>query len=284
MGVRHRALELLRRLDAKSLDSRFTVEIEQGLNCSPFESDAVLQVVKEVFFPFLDAEAPVARPGKVTLVIVAADEPAGKSVADCRKQTVSLTLHRGADDDKLICERGPAAFRQARLLDLCQQALSQGGLLTAEDLAYRVFFVTPRTISRDLLVVRKNNPQVLIPMRSTLHDLGPVLTHRTQIIRLALKGKTTTQICQIMHHSPEAVANYISTFTRCAQLARKKISPEEIAFLLGRGIALIRAYLQILDECPKDRNMAYHLDELLRLGSCGAKKKQTPHTRRTSHE
>ena len=58
-------------------------------------------------------------------------------------------------------------------------------------------------------------------MRSTLHDIGPVLTHRTQIVRLALQGKTTSQICQIMHHSPEAVANYLSTFTRCAHwLAR----------------------------------------------------------------
>ena len=74
-----------------------------------------------------------------------------------------------------------------RIPDLCQQALSQGALLTAEDLAYRVFFVTPRTISRDLIAVRQANPDVLIPMRSTLHDLGPVLTHRTQIVRLRIE-------------------------------------------------------------------------------------------------
>lgn len=46
-----------------------------------------------------------------------------------------------------------------------------------------------------------------------------------------------------MHHSPEAIANYLSTFTRCAQLAQKKISPEQIAVLLRRGLRLIRAYL-----------------------------------------
>ena len=109
-------------------------------------------------------------------------------------------------------------------------------------------------------------------MRSTLHDLGPVLTHRTEIIRLALQGKTTSQICQIMHHSPEAVANYLSTFTRCAQLAKKKMQVGQIAFRLRRGVSLIKAYLKILDECPSDRNMAYHLDELLRIGSCGVEK------------
>jgi DNA-binding CsgD family transcriptional regulator len=273
MGIRHRDREVIERLESKTLDARFTTEIQQGLNCSPFEAQAVLDVVKEVYFPFLAAESTQPSPGKMTLIAVAADEPAGKPVAVCDKQTVCLTLHRGKIDDLLFQQRGPAGFRQARLLDLCQQALSQGALLTAEDLAYRVFFVTPRTISRDLKAVRQAHPDVLIPMRSTLHDLGPVLTHRVQIVRLALQGKTTSQICQIMHHSPEAVANYLSTFTRCAQLAREQMQVGQIAFLLRRGPALIRSYLDLLAECQRDRNMAYHLDELLRIGSCGGGKK-----------
>jgi DNA-binding CsgD family transcriptional regulator len=273
MGIRQRVHEVIERLDSKTLDSCFTTEIEQGLNCSPFEAEAVLGVVKEVFAPFFATEANPTAPGTITFMAVAADEPAGKPVARCKKQNVSLLLHRGSQDDILIIKSGPAAFRQARLLDLCQQALSQGALLTSEDLAYRVFFVTPRTISRDLIVVRQAHPDVLIPMRSTLHDLGPVLTHRTQIVRLALQGKTTSQICQIMHHSPEAVANYLSTFARCAQLAAKEMQVGPIAFLLRRGPALIQAYLDLLAECKADRNMAYHLDELLRLGSCGVGKK-----------
>src|SRR5262249_2033000 len=273
MGVRNRNREVLERLDAKTLDARFTTEIQQGLNGSPFEAEAVLDVVKEIDFPFLAAEASQAPPGKITRIAVAADEPAGKPVADCLKPTVCLIRHRGQIDDHLIHQNGPAGFRQPRLLDLGQQALSPGALLTAEDLAYRVFFVTPRTIARDLKVVRQAHPDVLIPMRSTLHDLGPVLTHRTPIVRLALQGKTTSQIGQIMHHSPEAVANYLSTFTRCAQLASKKMQAGQIAFLLRRGVSLIKAYLKILAECKRDRNMKYHLEELLRIGSCGGEKK-----------
>ena len=275
MGVRVRKREVIHRLDSKTLDCRFLTEIQQGLNCSPFESEAVLGVVREVYFPFLSAGATELAPGKISLVAVAADEPAGKPVVDCQKQTVCLNLHRGKIDDLLFQKQGPAGFRQARILDLCQEALSQGALLTAEDLAYRIFFVTPRTISRDLKALRQAQPAVLIPMRSTLHDLGPVLTHRTQIIRLALQGKTTSQICQIMHHSPEAVANYLSTFTRCAQLAHKQMQAGQIAFLLRRGVSLVKAYLKILAECKRDRNMAYHLDELKRLGCGGGEKKTT---------
>lgn len=39
-----------------------------------------------------------------------------------------------------------AAFRQARIVDLCQEAMSQGALLTREDLAYRIFFVSTRSV------------------------------------------------------------------------------------------------------------------------------------------
>ena len=124
MGVRNQHREAIERLESKTLDARFTTEIQQGLNCSPFEAEAVLDVVKEVYFPFLSSESPQAPPGMITLIAVAADEPAGKPVSHCKKQTVCLTLHRGKVDDRLIHQHGPAGFRQARLLDLCQQALS----------------------------------------------------------------------------------------------------------------------------------------------------------------
>jgi hypothetical protein len=57
MGVRNPKREVIARLDSKTLDARFTTEIQQGLNCSPFEADAVLDVVREVYFPFLAAGA-----------------------------------------------------------------------------------------------------------------------------------------------------------------------------------------------------------------------------------
>jgi DNA-binding CsgD family transcriptional regulator len=280
MGVRNRSKEALERLAAKTIDARFLYEIEHGLNCSPFEAEAVLQVVKEVYFPFLDAEQPLAPPGKITLVAVCADEPAGKPVVQCEKSTVCLTLHRGAEDDRLLKQQGAAGFRRARIPDLCQEALSQGGLLTAEDLAHRVFFVSPRTITRDLTALRRAEPGRMIPLRSTVHDIGPMLTHRTEIVRLALQGKTTSQICRILHHGPQAVANYLATFTRCAQLSRRGMQVGQIAFLLRRGPGLVRQYLELLAQSETDRNMAYHLDELLRLGDCRGEKKR--HLRRRS--
>ena len=275
MGMRNRPRETLERLSCKSLDASFLAEIREGLNCSPFEAVAVLDVVKEVYAPYLDAASTRAPPGRTSLMVVSADEPAGKPLARCQMQQVSLTVHRGSQDDRLLNKQGPAAFRRARIPQLCQEALSQGGLLTAEDLAYRIFFVTPRTISRDLKALRESDPEAVVPLRSIRQDIGPVLTHRTAIVKAALEGKTTTEICAALHHSPEAVANYLSTFVRCVQAQRRGMSAGEIAFLLRRGRSLIERYLELLAESEADPNRAAHLEELLRLGQAGGKKGAT---------
>lgn len=271
MGRRNVRREELRRLEAKTLEARFEREIREGLGCSPFEAQAVLEVVREVYYPYLDESAATAPPGRATVVAVCADEPAGKAIADCEKRTVSLTVHRGAEDDALLREKGPTAFRRERLVAVCQEALSQGVLLTREDLAYRIFFVSPRTISRDLAALREADPSMVIALRSTVRDIGPILTHRVEIVRLALEGKTTSEICTITRHSPPAVANYVATFVRCAQLAERGLQGGQIAFLLRRGKALIAQYLQLLATCETDKNRAYHLDEMLRWGE-GEKK------------
>lgn len=261
------------RLAVKTLEEQFRTEVQTGLNCSPFESEAVLNVAREVFAPLMGFAETPAPPGMMSVVAVDADEPPGKPLSRCRKRLVRLQVHRGGEDDRLLHEGGPEAFRRARIPDLSQQAFSQGTLLTREDLAYRILFVSPRTISRDLQALRRTNPDTPVPLRGMVQDIGPVLTHRVQIVRLALEGKTMTQICQRMHHSPAAVANYISTFTRCAQLHSKSMLRSQIAFLLDRSPALIDSYLELLAACRKEPNLSYHLDELLRLGTVSKKTK-----------
>jgi hypothetical protein len=276
MGIRNAKKEVLERLSNKTLDAQFLGIIREGLNCSPFESEAVLQAVKEVYFPYLDASAAQAPPGKITLMAVAAEEPAGKPIRHCALRPVCLSLHRGEEDDALLMEQGAQGFRRARIPELCQEAMSQGGLLTREDLALRIFFVNPRTISRDLAFLREHRPELPLPLRGTMQDMGPVLTHRVRIVRLMLEGKTTSEIRDLTRHSPQAIANYQATFTRCAQLAECGMQTGQIAFLLRRGRGLIEQYLALLQECRGDRNREYHLRELLRLGQGGEKKIARP--------
>lgn len=245
MGIRNQQKEELQRLREKTLDAQFLTTIQQGLNCSPFEAHAVLDVVNEVYGPVMNAASP-AQPGTLTLVAVAADEPAGKPVAQCAKRTIHLTLHRGAIDDHLLQTQGPAAFRRARIPDLLQEAIEQEALLTREDLAYRIFGVAPRTISYDLAALRRLLPAPALPLRGTVHDIGPVLSHRVAIITHALAGQTTTEICRQTHHSPDAVARYLALFTRVVQLQVAGYSVDHMAFLLHRSPSLIQRYVDLI--------------------------------------
>lgn len=246
MGIRNKKNEELQRLNEKTLDAQFLTIVQHGLSCSQFEASAVLDVVKEVYFPFLNADDGDPTPGMLTLVALAADEPAGKPVAQCAKRTIRITLHRGQIDDETLQTKGPAAFRRDRIPDILQEAVDQDALLTREDLAYRVFWVAPRTISYDLAAIRRQKPTLPLPLRGTVHDIGPVLSHRVTIIEHALAGQTTTEISRQTHHSPDAIANYLALFTRVIHLRAANFSISEMAFLLHRGVGLITRYVDLI--------------------------------------
>lgn len=273
MGIRSPKEEILNRLGSKTLDDRFLQIVREGLNCSPFESESVLEAVHEVYGPYLGSSPEQPLPGRTTLVAVDAEEPAGKPIASCAKRTISVTVHRGAEDDREMQEKGIDGWRRERVAAVCQEALSQGALLTREDLAYRIFFVGPRTISRDLAWLRKERPEQPLPLRSMVKDIGPVLTHREWIVQLALQGKTMTEISRATHHTPAAIANYLSTFTRCVQLDRQGIHPAQTAFLLRRSAHLVRKYLELAQAAQENPNQRMHLRALLELGVGGQKKR-----------
>lgn len=272
MGVRRPKEEMLARLASKTLDDRFLQIVREGMNCSPFEAEAVLEAVHEVYGPYLGSCPEQPLPGRITLVAVDAEEPPGKPVAACAKKTISVTVHRGAEDDREMQEKGMDGWRRERVTAVCQEALSQGALLTREDLACRIFFVGTRTISRDLAYLRREHPEQPLPLRSMVKDIGPVLTHREWIVQLALQGKTMTEIGQATHHTPAAIANYLSTFTRCLQLDHQGIHPTQIAFLLRRSPHLVQKYLALAKASDDDPNRRNHLHALLSLGVDGQKK------------
>lgn len=260
MGIRNIKREELRRIECKNLDARLTDIMRHGLNGSPFEAQAVLNAVHEVYHPFMDDACTTAPPGKVTLVAVSADEPAGKAVGDCEKLTVCLSLHRGAEDDKLRVKAGPAAWRRARLLDLCQQALSQGALLTREDLAHHVFFVGTRTISRDLaLMLHVSDAKIadalcqdedqtgqVVPRRATVHDVGTGQTHKRIICRKRyLEGKAPPEVARETYHRLEAVDRYLGQYDRVRHCRQQGLDESQTAYTLDCSIGLVRPYLEI---------------------------------------
>jgi hypothetical protein len=239
--IRNHEHEMEARLSAKTLEEAFKGKVREGLGCSAFEAEAVLETVKEVF----STMAPdTVSPGQLVLLAISAREPVSKPLKDCRFLKVVLTLHAGTEDDEERRSGGTGALRRKQLVRMAHEALSQSALLTAEDLAYRIFNCGMRTITRDLLMLKGSD--VVVPLRSQQKDIGRSLTHRVEAVELYLERKSYSQIKAAIHHSYSSIRNYLTTFSSVATMTRQGLSVREIAFVAQISPALVRDYQELL--------------------------------------
>ena len=249
------------RLDAKSLDNLFRRRIEHGANCSPFVSQAILQTLKEVYpLDSHDTDRQLGL-GQIQLLVVAASEPAGKPLEQCQKVTVRLTLDAAQDDHRTRVTYGVEGLRRARILRLTAEARDQGGLLSYEDLAFRLFNCGVRTIVRDVRALRKRG--IDVPSRGQQRDIGPGQTHRVQAVRLYLQGLEANEIARRIYHTLSSIENYLTTFARVVILANRGYTDDEIAFVIRRSSPLVAAYRKLHDEFQDKPAARRRLGEIL---------------------
>lgn len=249
---------LYERLRAKNLDQQFRNRIEHGMGCSPFISEAICTVVKEVYLPVLNSPINL-HPGQMLFNCLSHTNGPSVAIKDAQMVTVTLTIDAGTEDLEVRTKHGVELLRQHRLMRLCTEAHSQGGLLTVEDLAHRIFNVGERTIHRDLAVLRKQNHWP--PLRSTVKDIGRTVTHRSLIIKHWLTGDELSDLERKYNHSLSAIENYISTFKRVIVLQHQDYSVEDSAYLLKISQSLVQAYRQLYTQYS-ERAVSHRKSEL----------------------
>ena len=128
-----------------------------------------------------------------------------------------------------------------------KQADEQGGCLTNAEMAILLKISAP-TVSNYVRTWEAEH-DTLIPRRGTIHDLGPSLTHKKQIIRrLFLEGKSVQETQRETFHSPEAIHRYIQTFRQVLLCRQKGLSSKEMAFAVKISERLVEEYQKLIDE------------------------------------
>lgn len=244
------------RLDSKSLDQQFTYEIIHGLNCSPFEASAVLDTVYKVYNYHFETNSTL-RPGQIRLQLIAIEAKPYQKLSESKQVTVTLTLNDDQEDLDIRKKYGIVALRRHKIERICREAFDQGGLLTVEDLAYRIFNCGVRTICRDLEYFRSRD--IFIPLRSTVKDMGRTLSHRLLIIKQWAKGNEYSDIAKNTNHSLNAVQNYVDKFKRTVALSQAGYDSNRIAFLLRLSATLVEQYIDIYNKL----NFIHHREEEL---------------------
>jgi len=240
--IRNKTEEKKKRLSVKTLDQAFRKEVEEGLNCSPIESKALIDIVREIYMPYLHNNQTI-HPGQMVIMGIDVDEPPGKPLEKCKFKPIVITKYNGESDDNVRLGngyRGVSALRRVQLKRITEEAKNQGVLLTAEDFAYKIFNCGYRTICRDLKYFRSKG--ITIPVRSQQKDIGRALTHRVKAVELYIQRKLPTQIAQEIRHSLNSIKNYINKFARVVSLTREGHSVSEIAFIVQISSNLVRKY------------------------------------------
>lgn len=262
--INNSTMDRWKRLTNKNLDQHFINEIIYGLNCSPFEASAVLDTVYKVFGNAFESGASL-KPGQIRLSILSIEAKVSQSISESKQIAVTLTLNDDKEDLPIRKKHGVLGLRRHKIQRICQQAFDQGGLLTVEDLAYRIFNCGERTICRDLQYFKDND--IFIPLRSTVKDVGRSLSHRLQIIKLWAQGKEYSQIALSTCHSLAAIQNYVDKFKRTIALVKEDYSVHEISFLLRLSAALIEQYIQLYDQldfvAPREEELSSFLKKSL---------------------
>jgi hypothetical protein len=236
------SLQKWNRLAQKQLDQQFLNTITSGLECSPFEAQAILEAVYSVYGPYFETSGTL-KPGQLLFQVVSIDAPPNIPLAQCKQITVVLTLDAGDEDLNVRKNNGIVDLRRHRIQRIAHEAFQQGGLLTVEDIANRLLNCGERTLCRDLSFFKTQ--QITLPLRSTIKDMGRAISHRALIIENWLQGKEYEQIKQTTHHSIPSVQNYVSKFKRVVALAHQGLDIHEISFLVKISPSLAQQYYTI---------------------------------------
>ena len=255
--------ELEARLATKNVDHTLVTQLQHDFNHSPFESRAILNVVKETYLAQV-RRLDTLQPGQMVVLAIWADEPPGKPLTACQFVPIVITVHAPTDD--LLRHAGGrqavTRVRRAQLVRTAWEAVAQDAYLTVEDLAYRILNCGTRTIEDDLAALRRQGEEV--PLRGQQVDIGRGVSHKVQAVRLFLERKTYGEIQRRIHHSHSAIQRYIQDFVAVATMTTSGQTVFEMSFLRQISPALVREYQLLYDHFNTDADRL-RLAEILTL-------------------
>jgi hypothetical protein len=246
-----------RRILTKNQDHQLIQRAIHGAGLSPWEAQILVEAVEEVYFA--QGSAQIFRDGQMRYECIAAEEPAGKPLVECKTVGVVLTvLHR---DDGIL--QDAAGQRQQRICRLCEEARQQDGLLSQEDLA-RILMCDTRTIRRDIAALRKRGIEV--PTRGQQKDIGPTVSHKGVAVRLWVEGAEPVDVARKINHSLHAVERYLNTFSRVSFLLEKRFTSLQIALTVGISTAQVKTYQELYSQYRPKRQYAQRFEEVRLIG------------------
>lgn len=250
------------RLHVKDHFKALEVELQTDYGLSRIASRALVHRILQFIDELIHSDSSHRHPGQILYTAVERHEPAGKPVRCCRLQTVRLSLV-SPEDKKLLEQSGSVRLRCYRISRLTQEAYSQGGLLSQEDLRF--------LLSLDISTIRILSRQsrqlgMKVPTRGYVGDIGSGVSHKQQAIAYYFKGFGPERIASIIGHSMSSVERYLEDFARVVELASRGLQAEQIQRISTLSSSVTRHYLCLFKQYNQPHNRLYLEDLRRRFG------------------
>lgn len=173
----------------------------------------------------------------------------GKSPDVQRLTPVKLQLVTDAEvallNDQHLCGERKArrTFNQTRFVRWCCEAFAQQALLTLLDLSL-LSGISEKQVSL-LLRQYEAEQQTIVPIRGTVHDIGPSVSHKAEVIRRFLRGQSPIAIAQELHHSQQSVDIYIKDYETTRKLVQK-FPIADIPLLSNRTLSVVKEHVKLI--------------------------------------
>jgi len=200
------------------------------------------------------------RPGQMVWIGVDKNEKLGykKPISETKTKPIVLTILHPEDIRKYLKRVPLDDIRRDVWARLLLEADEQGAVLSQTDIA-TIFKVSPSLVSKRVRAYEKEH-ETILPRRGTIHDLGRSVTHKATICRKKLtENKSTLQIAQETHHTPEAVDRYLKGLSQVIFCVEKRMSVKETSFVTSMSDGLVMQYVKLAETLkPNNGNPVKH--------------------------
>ena len=225
--------------DADSIHHQLVYELKELHNFSPAKTEYYIHYLLD-HCKLLDSIE--RHPQDIIYYAVSQFEPPSNPLSQCQLLTCKIRFIDIENDFKLLSRGRVYDLKWEKILRYSTQSRSSGAVLSSYDLAF-LLGVDDSVITQQL----KDHPNVFVPTRGNVIDIGPALTHVEKIITLFMEGYTETEIMTRTGHSRESVENYIRTFCITAGLIERGISLPLIRQITKRSKRLIELHKSLYD-------------------------------------
>jgi hypothetical protein len=282
VGRRHRRKRSLDEL-RRSYGTRSTAEsVEPDIEAELREQYGFSQVAGRLYHQELQKLAGELGSerlceGELVFFAIGCEEGARAKLSEARHVPVRLCYLTPEDAECGPDSRRPTRVSElkfGRILRYATEARAQGALVTLPDLAV-LLGMHVDAIRQKLSL----HPEVVVPTRGRIKDIGRGMSHKTRIVELYLQMHTETEIVDRTGHSYESVESYLREFGRVLSLADRGMNAVMIRRVTGRSMALVEAYLELYRryERPEYHFRLAHLRQVFgRQDRIGVKKRPSP--------